>query len=126
MASSTAIVDLSESRGTEVNVIAWVFTGIAMATVFLKLFVRAQTDVKRLGWDDFFIFFALVSISKICRKRKSWRILTLSLKGHEHHCCSIRIILGDPWPRPTHSCSNCRLWYWKIGPNCEMADIRIS
>jgi hypothetical protein len=49
MATVTTDMDLSESRGAEVNVIAWVFTGIAIATVFLKLFARAQT-VKRLAW----------------------------------------------------------------------------
>jgi hypothetical protein len=59
MATVTTDVDFSESRGTEVNVIAWVFTSIAIATVFLKLFARAQT-AKRLGWDDFFIFASLV------------------------------------------------------------------
>lgn len=59
MATATD-VNLSESRGTEVNVITWVFTGIAIATVSLKLFARVQT-LKRLGWDDFFIFLSLVS-----------------------------------------------------------------
>jgi hypothetical protein len=61
MATGSASVNLTESRGTEINVIGWVFTGIAIVTVFLKIFARARTDVKRLGWDDFFIFFALVS-----------------------------------------------------------------
>jgi len=42
MATVTTDVDFSESRGTEVNVIAWVFTGIAIATVSLKLFARVQ------------------------------------------------------------------------------------
>jgi hypothetical protein len=56
---STSEVDLTESRGTEVHVIGWVFTGIAIITVALKLFARAQI-VKRIGWDDFFIFFSLV------------------------------------------------------------------
>lgn len=60
MTTITTDVDFSGSRGTEVNVIAWVFTGIAIATVSLKLFARVQT-LSRLGWDDFFIFFSLVS-----------------------------------------------------------------
>lgn len=48
-----------ESRGMDVNIIAWVFTGLGIAVVSLKLFARSQIT-KRLGWDDFFIFFALV------------------------------------------------------------------
>jgi hypothetical protein len=51
-------VELSESRAVEVNVVGWVFTGIAIATVGLKLTARQM--VKRLGWDDFFIFFSTV------------------------------------------------------------------
>lgn len=51
----------AESRGVEINVVGWVFTGIAILTVALKLFSRARI-VKVLGWDDFFIFLALVSI----------------------------------------------------------------
>lgn len=49
----------NESRGMDVNIIAWVFTGVGIAIVSLKLFARSQIT-KRLGWDDFFIFFALV------------------------------------------------------------------
>jgi hypothetical protein len=54
---------LQESRGTQVNVIAWVFTGIAIATVFLKLFTRSQIT-KKMGWDDVLIFFSLVSTAE--------------------------------------------------------------
>jgi hypothetical protein len=64
MAIASTGVDLTESRGTEINAIGWVFTGIAIATVFLKLYVRAQVVKRGLGWDDFFIFFSLVSKSK--------------------------------------------------------------
>jgi hypothetical protein len=59
MATFDMDVDFSESRAVEINVIAWVFTGTAIATVFLKLFARAQI-VKKFGWDDFFIFLSLV------------------------------------------------------------------
>lgn len=52
-------VDLTENRGAEINLFAWLFTGTAIVTVFLKLFARSQI-VKRIGWDDFFIFFSLV------------------------------------------------------------------
>lgn len=55
-----ADVDFSETRATEINVIGWVFTGIAIAVVFLKIFTRVNV-VKKPGWDDFFIFFSLVS-----------------------------------------------------------------
>ena len=60
MATITTDVNFNESRGIEINVVAWVFTGIAIVTVSLKLFARAQV-IKQLGWDDFFIFFSLVS-----------------------------------------------------------------
>ncbi|KAJ5611868.1 hypothetical protein N7528_008973 [Penicillium herquei] len=50
-------VDYSESRAAEVNTIGWVFTGIAIVTVSLKIFSRV--DTKRAGWDDFFIFFSM-------------------------------------------------------------------
>lgn len=52
-------MDFNENRAAQVVVVAWVFTGIAIATVFLKLFTRARITM-RLGWDDFFIFLSLV------------------------------------------------------------------
>ncbi|OKL58950.1 hypothetical protein UA08_05526 [Talaromyces atroroseus] len=51
-------VDFNQSRGREINVIGWVFTGIAMGAVGLKLFHRGHMS-KNLGWDDFFIFLSL-------------------------------------------------------------------
>ena len=51
-------VDYSETRAAEINAVGWVFTGIAITAVFLKLFARMES--KRAGWDDFFIFFSLV------------------------------------------------------------------
>ena len=62
MASFNTDVDFDESRGVEINVIGWVFTGIAIATVGLKLFARGHI-ANKLGWDDFFIFFSMVGIS---------------------------------------------------------------
>ncbi|KAK9420721.1 putative Integral membrane protein [Seiridium unicorne] len=53
-------VDLTESRSSEIITIASVFTGIATATVGLKIFARARIDVHTVGWDDFFIFLSLV------------------------------------------------------------------
>ncbi|KFY43096.1 hypothetical protein V495_04169 [Pseudogymnoascus sp. VKM F-4514 (FW-929)] len=79
MATATTNVDFTESRGAEVNVIAWVFTGIAIATVSLKLFARVQTS-NRLGWDDFFIFFSL-ALSIIAAAFVSYSV-TLGLGRH--------------------------------------------
>lgn len=53
-------VDFNESRGAQVNLVGWVFTGIAMGTVGLKFFFRGHM-ANDLGWDDFFIFLSLVS-----------------------------------------------------------------
>ena len=52
-------VDLTDSRQTEVLVVAWVMTGLAILTVFVKLFTRIKI-VQVVGWDDFFIFLSLV------------------------------------------------------------------
>ncbi|KAJ6017399.1 hypothetical protein N7451_000778 [Penicillium sp. IBT 35674x] len=71
-------VDFSESRAREINVIGWVFTGIAMAAVFLKLLNRVGS--KRLGWDDFFIFFSL-ALSIIATAFVSYSV-TLGLGRH--------------------------------------------
>lgn len=73
MATFATDVDFNDNRGPLINAIAWVFTGIAIATAFLKLFARAQI-VKSLGWDDFFIFFSLVSCIPL-PIIKLWQIL---------------------------------------------------
>jgi hypothetical protein len=59
--SDSTTVDLTESRATAIYLVAWLFTGIAIVTVILKLFARSRIT-KQLGWDDFFIFFSLVRI----------------------------------------------------------------
>ncbi|KAI1259430.1 hypothetical protein F5Y18DRAFT_296648 [Xylariaceae sp. FL1019] len=51
-------LDLSESRGTEVNIVAWVMTGLAVVVVGLKLFTRSRIT-RVLDWSDFFIFLSL-------------------------------------------------------------------
>ncbi|KAK8044324.1 hypothetical protein PG993_004348, partial [Apiospora rasikravindrae] len=51
-------VDLNENRQLEINLVAWICTGVAIAVVFFKLFVRARVT-KVIGWDDFFIFLSL-------------------------------------------------------------------
>ncbi|KAI9375456.1 hypothetical protein BJX61DRAFT_549351 [Aspergillus egyptiacus] len=78
MASFATDVDLTESRGAEINVVAWVFTGIAIGTVFLKL--TARQLMRRLGWDDFFIFFSL-GLSIIAAALVSYSV-TLGLGRH--------------------------------------------
>ncbi|KAL3459298.1 hypothetical protein BJX64DRAFT_301489 [Aspergillus heterothallicus] len=75
---NTPEVDLTESRAVEVNVVAWVFTGIAIATVALKL--AARQLVNRIGWDDFFIFFSL-SLSIIAAAFVSYSV-TLGIGRH--------------------------------------------
>ncbi|KAJ5963833.1 uncharacterized protein N7479_003709 [Penicillium vulpinum] len=78
MASFDTNVDHSETRGAEINVIGWVFTGIAIVAVALKLFARI--DSKRFGWDDFFIFFSL-ALSIIATALVSYSV-TLGLGRH--------------------------------------------
>jgi hypothetical protein len=56
-------------RAVEVNVVAWVFTGIAIATIGLKL--AAGQIVNRVGWDDFSIFFSLVGLTQHSRHLKT-------------------------------------------------------
>lgn len=55
----------SDSRQTEVLVVAWVMTGLAICTVAFKLFARVKV-VKIIGWDDFFIILSLVSYIPTC------------------------------------------------------------
>ncbi|KAL4921360.1 hypothetical protein BDW62DRAFT_219511 [Aspergillus aurantiobrunneus] len=78
MATLKTDVDFSESRAVEVNVVGWVFTGLAIGTVGLK--VTARHMVRRLGWDDFFIFFSL-ALSIIAAALVSYSV-TLGLGRH--------------------------------------------
>ncbi|KAJ5870390.1 hypothetical protein N7455_005331 [Penicillium solitum] len=78
MASFDTNVDHSETRAAEINAIGWVFTGIAIAAVSLKLLARL--DSKRFGWDDFFIFFSL-ALSIIATAFVSYSV-TLGLGRH--------------------------------------------
>ncbi|KAJ6090173.1 hypothetical protein N7486_008988 [Penicillium sp. IBT 16267x] len=71
-------VDFSESLVREINLIGWVFTGIAIAAVFLKLINRMGS--KGHGWDDFFIFFSL-ALSIIATACVSY-MATLGLGRH--------------------------------------------
>ncbi|RDW78947.1 uncharacterized protein DSM5745_05799 [Aspergillus mulundensis] len=78
MATITTDVDFTQNRQAEVHVVGWVFTGIAIATVGLK--VTARHLVHRLGWDDFFIFFSL-ALSIIAAALVSYSV-TLGLGRH--------------------------------------------
>ncbi|KAJ5881366.1 uncharacterized protein N7529_000038 [Penicillium soppii] len=78
MAAFDTNVDFSESRAGEIHSIGWIFTGVAMAAVFLKLFTRMESS--RIGWDDFFIFFSL-AISIIATAFVSYSV-TLGLGRH--------------------------------------------
>ncbi|KAL4860768.1 hypothetical protein BDV12DRAFT_191507 [Aspergillus spectabilis] len=57
MATTQTNADLDENHAVNVHVVGCVFTGLAIATVWLK--ITARQMVKRLGWDDFFIIFSL-------------------------------------------------------------------
>ncbi|KAL4757607.1 uncharacterized protein BDW70DRAFT_171151 [Aspergillus foveolatus] len=78
MATINTDADFSQSRQTEVHLVGWVFTGISIATVGLK--VTARHMVHRLGWDDFFIFFSL-ALSIIAVALVSYSV-TLGLGRH--------------------------------------------
>ncbi|KAL4902914.1 hypothetical protein BDW74DRAFT_180213 [Aspergillus multicolor] len=78
MATINTNVDFHENRQAEVQIVGWVFTGIAIATVGLK--VTARHMVHRLGWDDFFIFFSL-ALSIIAAALVSYSV-TLGLGRH--------------------------------------------
>lgn len=54
-----ASADLTDSRQTEVLVVAWTMTGAAILIVAVKIFTRVKI-VQIIGWDDFFIIFSLV------------------------------------------------------------------
>ncbi|KAK8070077.1 hypothetical protein PG994_006693 [Apiospora phragmitis] len=53
-----ADVDFSENRQLEINLVAWICTGVAITVVSFKLFTRAHIT-KVVGWDDFFIFLSM-------------------------------------------------------------------
>ena len=78
-------VDFNETREVEINVIGWVFTGMAIATVGLKLFARGHM-AKNLGWDDFFILLSMVST------RLPTLTATNRLSGPQYHCHYLRVV----------------------------------
>jgi hypothetical protein len=78
-------VDLTESRQTEVLVVAWVMTGAAIFTVGIKLFARAKI-VHVIGWDDFFIFLSLVRRPERSRRRLKLTQLRYSASSPRLSC----------------------------------------
>ncbi|OGM44716.1 hypothetical protein ABOM_007358 [Aspergillus bombycis] len=71
-------VDYSESRAAQINVVGWIFTGVAIVAVSLKVFSRMES--KRAGWDDALIFFSL-GLSIIATTFVSYSV-TLGLGRH--------------------------------------------
>ncbi|KAL2782700.1 hypothetical protein BJX66DRAFT_345603 [Aspergillus keveii] len=78
MATTQTNADLDENHAVNVHIVGCVFTGIAIATVGLK--ITARQMVKRLGWDDFFIIFSL-GLSVIAAAFVSY-LVTLGLGHH--------------------------------------------
>lgn len=54
-------IDLTEDRQSEVLIVAWVTTGVALGTVAIKIFTRFRV-VRIIGWDDFFVVCSMVRI----------------------------------------------------------------
>lgn len=116
-------VDFSETRAAEINAIGWVFTGIAIAAVFLKVFSRVES--KRAGWDDFFIFFSLVWRSD-GQENENGAFLTCYSTGFEYHRDCICLLLGHFGVRETYCCSGCRTWDGALREDSLLANSRIS
>lgn len=53
------MASIHDDRGSELLAIIWIFTVLAVITVSLKIFTRAQI-LHALGVDDIFIFISLV------------------------------------------------------------------
>ena len=50
-----------QNRGPTVEIVTWVFTSVALITVFLRLLTRLRIT-RNPGWDDFWIGLAMVAI----------------------------------------------------------------
>lgn len=55
-------VNFDDSRQEMAHAVAWIFTGIAVIAVILKLFTRVDR-FNKLGWDDFFLAFSAVRVT---------------------------------------------------------------
>lgn len=53
------------NRGPEILAICGSLVGIALATVILRIWVRAAM-IKHLGWDDYVMMVAMVSVPRTC------------------------------------------------------------
>ena len=49
-----------QNKGITVEIVTWVFTSLALITVFLRLFTRLRLT-RTPGWDDFWIVLGMVS-----------------------------------------------------------------
>jgi len=53
--------DGDQNQGPLVEAVTWVFTALALITVFLRLLVRLRLT-HNPGWDDFWIVLAMVTV----------------------------------------------------------------
>lgn len=51
-----------QNQGHTVEMVTWVFTSIALVTVFLRLLTRLRLT-RNPGWDDFWVTLAMVGIA---------------------------------------------------------------
>ena len=51
-----------QNRGPTVEIVTWIFTSIALITVFLRLLTRLRIT-RNPGWDDFWIGLAMVGVA---------------------------------------------------------------
>ena len=58
-----------QNQGPTVETVTWLFTSIALITVFLRLFTRFRLT-RNPGWDDFWIALAMVYVAIKPRIRK--------------------------------------------------------
>lgn len=121
MAAST---NSEESRGSEIIVVAWVFTGIATVISSFGLFVKARIS-KELGWDDLFILLSMVSFREqgpgalgSARKKRQLRT-DLSGTDHGHCCLHICILSGLSRPWKTYNSSAGRARWSRKGSTCS-------
>lgn len=119
-------VDFDENRQLEINLVAWICTGVAITVVAFKLFTRAHIT-KVVGWDDFFIFLSLVrKPSSSCSYRLRFAHGTQPL-GPQHHCFCVCVVFGDAGFWPAHdSGGDGTGWARTPGQHCHVAAARLS
>jgi hypothetical protein len=100
-------LDLSESRQTEVLIVAWVTTGAAILAVGIKLFARAKI-IHVIGWDDFLIFLSLVrSVATSSNVTEDSQLTILDI---QHHRFVFRALWSGLGIWSTYSSCCRRIW----------------